>query len=212
MGFFVPVFQIVTWGRVSFEPRAIIWKNFVEVYKKKLYTKYQISSPSSFREEFWNFLSLFLCSKLWPLGQGQSWPQKHHMNKLGRDPQWNAAYQISKLYTFQFQRRSLKMGFFVPMYPIVTPGQGLFWPQRHHMNKLSRVHKEMLYTKYQSFRPSNFKEEFWNFLSLFSCSNLWPPSGRAFWPQGHYMNKTWKRSTRRCYIPNIKALGLTLWD
>ena len=55
--------------------------------------------------------------------QGQSWPQKHHMKKLGRGSQGDAAYQISKLYPFQFQRRRiLKMGFFVPMFELVAPG------------------------------------------------------------------------------------------
>ena len=48
-------------GRASFDPRGIIWTNLVEVIKEMLYTKYQSSRPSSFREEeFRNFLSLFL--------------------------------------------------------------------------------------------------------------------------------------------------------
>ena len=55
--------------------------------------------------------------------------------------QGDAKNQISKLYAFQFQRRRiLKMGFFVPMFQLVTPrgGGGQSWPQEHHMNKLDR--------------------------------------------------------------------------
>ena len=47
------------------------------------------------------------------------------MNKLGRGPQGDAKSKMSKLYAFQFQRRRiLKMGFFVPMFQLVTPGVG----------------------------------------------------------------------------------------
>ena len=89
-------------------------------------TKYKSSNPSSFREEeFWSWFSLFLCSNLWPPGWGQFWPHEHNMNKLGGCPQGDAKNQISKLYTFQFQRkRILKMGFFVPMFQLVTHGLG----------------------------------------------------------------------------------------
>ena len=113
---------------------------------------------------------------MWPPGRGQFWLEGHHMNKLGRGPQGDAVYQISKVYTFQFQRRIiLKMGFFVPIFQLVTPqggasfnSNGIIWTYMY----LVEVHKEMLNTKYQSSRPSSFREEkFWNFLSLF----LWPP-------------------------------------
>ena len=81
------------------------------------------------------------------------------MNKLGRCPLGDSKNQISKLYTFQFQRkRILKMGFFVPMFQLVTPVLGPI-------------------------------------LTL-----------------GASYEQTWKRSTRRCYIPNIKALALMVWD
>ena len=51
-------------------------------------------------------------------------------------------YQISNLYAIQYQRRKiLKMGFFVPMFQLVTPEQGQFWPQGHHINKLGRGHQ-----------------------------------------------------------------------
>ena len=58
-------------------------------------------------------------------GAGANFEPKDHMYELGKDPQGDAAYQISKLYVFQFQRkRILKMGFFVPMSQLVTPGAG----------------------------------------------------------------------------------------
>ena len=87
-----------------------------------LNTKYQSSNPSSFREEE------FLCSYVPtcdPRGGASFDPHEHHMNKLGRGQQGDAKNQISKLYAFQFQRRGiLKMGFYVPMFRLVTPGVG----------------------------------------------------------------------------------------
>ena len=48
-------------------PTSIIWTNLEEVHKEMLKTKYQSSTPSSFRgKEFWRWDSLFLCSNLWP--------------------------------------------------------------------------------------------------------------------------------------------------
>ena len=45
--------------------------------------------------------------------------------QTGRGPQGDATYQISNLYAIQFQRKkNLKMGFFVPMFQLVTPGVG----------------------------------------------------------------------------------------
>ena len=45
------------------------------------------------------------------------------MNKVGRGPQGDATYQISNLYAIMYQRKkNLKMGFFVPMFQLVTPG------------------------------------------------------------------------------------------
>ena len=106
--------------------------HIIEIYKDMLYTKYPSSRPSSFREEeFWNFLSLFLCSNLWPPRQAQFWPHGLQMNKHGRGPQREAIYQIRKLWAFKFQiRRILKFSFFVPMFQIVTSMAG------HNMNKL----------------------------------------------------------------------------
>ena len=36
--------------------------------------------------------------------------------------------------------------------------------------------------------------------------------GRTSFAPGASDEQTWLRSTRRCYIPNIKALALTVWD
>ena len=135
---FVPMFQTCDpQGGASFDPRSILWTTLVEVHKEMPHTKYQISTPSSFREEkFWRWASLFLCSNLWPPLRGQFWPR------------------------------------------------GIVWTY------LVEVLKEMPYIKYQSSRPSSFREEeFCNFLSLFLCSNLWPPGQAQFWPKGHHMNK-----------------------
>ena len=49
------------------------------------------------------------------------------IGKFGRGPQWDAIYQISKLWAFQFQRRRiLKFSFFVAMFHTcdLPPGAG----------------------------------------------------------------------------------------
>ena len=87
----------------NLDPTGVIWTNLIEVHKEIMHTKYQSSMPSSSQEkEFWSLPSLFLRSNLWPPWRSQSWPQEHHLNKLGRGPQGDAAYQISKLYAFHF--------------------------------------------------------------------------------------------------------------
>ena len=51
-------------------------------------------------------------------------PKGHYMNKTDKGLQGDATYQESKLYSFQFQRRILKLVFFVPMFQLVIPGVG----------------------------------------------------------------------------------------
>ena len=101
-------------------------------------TAYQISKLYSFQFQIKRILKLvflFLCFNLRPLGPTFD-PQWDHMNKLGRDPQDDAIYQIWKLYVFQFQRtRTLKLIFFVPTFYLVTPGAGPFWPKGHHIKQ-----------------------------------------------------------------------------
>ena len=82
--------------------------------------------------------------------------------------------------------------------PVLTPGASIIW------TKLIEVYKEMLFTKYQSSRPSSFrKQEFWKWASLFLYSNLWPPWTELVFDHWGIIWIQW-----RCYIPNIKALGL----
>ena len=54
------------------------------------------------------------------------------------------------------EKKKLKMGFYVPMFQLVTPKAG---PVLTPGANLVEVLKEMLYTKYQSSRPSSFREE-----------------------------------------------------
>ena len=71
--------------------------------------------------------------------------------------------------------------------------RGIIW------TTLVEVHQEMLHTKYQTSAPSSFrKEEFWSFPSLFLCFEIVTP--------GASYEQSWYKSTRRCFIPNIKAL------
>ena len=52
-------------------------------------------------------------------------------------------------------------------------GWDQFWPQRNHIKKMIKVHKEMLNTKYQRSYPSSFREK--NFEVGFLCSYV--PTG-----------------------------------
>ena len=47
---------------------------------------------------------------MWPLGQGQFWPQGYNLNNFGNGPLGEATYQISKTWAFWYQtRRFLKV-------------------------------------------------------------------------------------------------------
>ena len=99
-------------GGATFDPQDMKWTNLTEVQMEMLNTKYQSSTPSSFREEeFWRMSSSVPWSNLRPPpkppspGCGHFWPQRHHMKNLVEVHKEYAAYQISKFHTFQFQRR-----------------------------------------------------------------------------------------------------------
>ena len=62
----------------------------------------------------------------------------------------------------------------------------------------------MLHTKFQAPEPSSSGEEDFEVYFIFEPKP--PPPQGHFGPQGHHS----KRSIRKCYIPNIKALGLTI--
>ena len=95
-------------------------------------------SPDSFSPQM-NSTSLFLWFKLVTPGWGQFWSQGASYEQIDKGLQGDATHQKSKLYPFQFQRRRiLKLVFFVPMFQLVTPGWGQFWPQRNHMNKIDK--------------------------------------------------------------------------
>ena len=141
-------------------------------------------------------------------GTGQFWPQGLHMNKIDTGPQGDATYNISKFSAIQYQRRIMNFSFFVPMFKLRPQGGANFDPMGILWTNLVDVHKEMPYTKYQIFTPSSFREEeFWRSASLFLCSNLWPPGWASFEPKGIIWTNL-VEVHKKCYIPNIKALGL----
>ena len=67
----------------------------------------------------------------------------------------------------------------------------------------------MLHTKYQSSAPASFrKEDFKNFPCLLLCFKpVTPGAGPVLTPGASFEQTCW-RSTRRCHIPNIKAICL----
>ena len=81
-------------------------------------------SPESFSptNEFYIFVPLVpTCD---PRGGGSFNPKGHNTNKIDKGLQGDAMYQKSKLYPFQFQRRILKLVFYVPIFQLVTSGVG----------------------------------------------------------------------------------------
>ena len=95
----------------------------------------------------------------------------------------------------------------------VTPGRGHFWQQCHSLNKLGRgLLGDAIHIKYQGSRSCGFREEdFIIFPFITLCRTCDPQGGTIFGP-GAKFEQTWKRSTRRWYILNIKVLGLVCSD
>ena len=83
-------------------------------------------------------------------------------------------------------------------------GRGLYGPQGHHWQHLSRrvfigPHK------YESFGPCGFEEE--DFLFFFSHD---APAAGPVWTPGARLAGFIKRTTIHCYTQNMKALGLVV--
>ena len=95
--------------------------------------------PTSLREEeIFFFPFLFLCSRLWPPGQGQFKRQGLHLNKLGRGPPGDVTcYKAVCLPVSEINNFDVSFFFPTCMFQIVTPlVRGQFWPKGHHLNKL----------------------------------------------------------------------------
>ena len=70
---------------------------------------------------------------------GQFWPQRHNLNKLGRGLLGHTTYQISRLLALWFQTRRFLHDFpYISLCKTCNTQAGLFWPQGHILNKLSR--------------------------------------------------------------------------
>ena len=140
-------------GGASFDSRDILWTNLEEVHKEVPHIK----SPRHPVSEKKNFEDGLLCSyvptchilnlhailfqrrkilkmgffvpmfQLVTPGTGPVLTPGASYEQFNRGPHGDAIYQISNLYAIQFQKRKiLKIGFFVPMFQLVTPGMGQF--------------------------------------------------------------------------------------
>jgi len=67
----------------------------------------------------------------------------------------------------------------------------------------------MLYTKYESSGPCTFRQE--DFLKL-HFENLFFDPVTYLCNQSGRKKQLWQRTSRWCYIPNMKALGLVVLD
>ena len=107
------------------------------------------------------------------------------------------------------ENKNFEVCIFCSYVPTCAP-RASFDPMGIICTNLLEVHKEMLHTTYQSSTPSRFREEeFYRWASLFLCDNLFPQAGPVLTPGALY-EQTRYRSTRRCYMPNIKDLGLAV--
>ena len=133
-----------------------------------------------------------------------------HFNKLGKGPLGNATYQISNIWARWFWRRrffNIFLCISVHFYgsnlgPLVLGHPG---PWDLGLNELGKGPPSN--ATYQI--SSTWAKQFWRrrFLSIFHFWTQDPPTTGPFWTPGPPFEQTWLRSTRQCYIPNIKALG-----
>ena len=178
-------------------------KKLIKVHKEKLHTKNQSSIPSSFREEeFWSWISLFLCFNLGPLGWGQFWPQGNHINKIdkGLEEILNTKYQSSKPSSFR-EKEFWSWSFLLLCYNLGPPGMGQFWPPGHDMNKLDRgsygnAHYQILKLYFFQFQItrgpwwpwvahlSQFPHKMNSTFSITIVPTYDPPNGASFDPRG----------------------------
>ena len=57
------------------------------------------------------------------------------------------------------EKKNFEVGLLCTYVRTCDPRDGVGFDPGDHMNKIEKVHKEMLNTKYQSFKPSSFREE-----------------------------------------------------
>jgi len=78
------------------QPIRTIWTILVGDHPGTIPVEFgQINISGSREDVVWTFPYIIQC-KLWPLGQGQFWPQGHNLNNFGRGPLDDAIYQILK--------------------------------------------------------------------------------------------------------------------
>ena len=105
-------------------------------------------------------------------------------------------------------RRFLMFSPYKSMINIRYPGWTYFWPHGHNLNKLGRdLQGDATFQKSKLYRPCGFRQEdFFTFpYILCKTCDVWEGPILA---TGAYFEQFHKKSTRQCYIPNIKALGL----
>ena len=72
-------------------------------------------------------------------GRGYFKSQGHNLNKLGRGPQGDNTYQISRLWAFLFLTRFFfQFCSSITYIKHVSPGAVRFWPHGFNLNKLGK--------------------------------------------------------------------------
>ena len=148
-----------------------------------------------------------LCKICYPWG----WDilaQGHNLNKLGRGSLGDATYQISRLRLYGFRQEIFSMfSLYKPMSNMWPLGWGHFWPQGYNLNKLGRGPLGDATCQISRLLALRFQRRFFLVFSYISlCKTIDPRDGAIFGPRGIIWTNLVERSTRSCYIPNIKAL------
>ena len=170
--FFVSIVQACDLlGGASSDSRGIIWIQLIKVHKEMLCTKYESSTPSFREEVFWSLPSWFLCSNLWPQGQGQFDPRGIICTNLAEvhKEMLHTKYQNSMASSFREKEfwRWASLFLCSNLWPQVGTS---FDPRGIICTNLVEVHQKMLHTKYQSSSPYGLgQEDFYKFCSLSLC-------------------------------------------
>jgi len=92
------------------------------------------------------------------------------------------------------------------------PRDLLIQPIRTIWTTLVGDHPGTLPVEFGQITISGLREDVvWTFPNIIQCKIV-PPGRGQFWPQGHNFKQLWWRTSRWCYIPNMKVLGLVVSD
>ena len=167
---------------------AGLWPvELIKVHNEMLHAKNQSSIPSSFREEFWSWSFLFLCSNLWP--------PTHPTNPqcgVSFDPRGITWIQLIKVHRRCYipnikalsppvsEKKNFEVGLLGSFVPTCDHrGETSFDPPAHDMNKLDRSSYGDAYYQISKLYPFSLGQKYFEVGLLWSCVPTCDPPGRG---------------------------------